>query len=159
MPLLNCFHKSNLAGQGGWIILIATVDHFCLMFYELWIWTYYCFCLLLNSKEVCLIGARQYLKLHNQGHMQMNYIFGKEITALPGSAIFHRIVFVPGLVTLFLSSPFTICRSWPLTADAEPPMHSADGLEMTLTFTVWEESQELHIHLHSLGTKQEANTT
>ncbi len=69
------------------------------------------FCLLLNSKEVCLIGSRQYLKLHNQGHMQINYIFGKEITALPGSAIFHRIVFVPGLVTLFLSSPFTICRS------------------------------------------------
>jgi len=38
-------------------------------------------------------------------------------------------------------------------------MHGADGLEMTLTFTVWEESQELHIHQQSLGTKREANTT
>lgn len=102
----------------------------------------------------------QYLhKLHNPRHMQINYIFGKELTASPGSGIFCGILFVPGLVTLFLSSPFSICRSWPLTADAEPPMRSANGLEMTLTFTVWEESQELHIHQHSLRTKQEANTT
>lgn len=63
----------------------------------------------------------QYMKIHhthNQGHMQINYIFGKELTALCDSGVFHGILFVPGLVTLFLSSPFSICRSWPLTADA-----------------------------------------
>lgn len=48
-----------------------------------------------------------------KGHMQINYIFGKELTALRGSGVFHGILFVPGLVTLFLSSPFSICRSWP----------------------------------------------